>query len=221
MCTVIREQQSKTKRWQVQPRDQEPPAGNQSRGSFAKPATGADKWECLVSSRNNLIFWFSACSWRRKAATCSSEIDHPNPKEFYNITGEMKIKFPGAAVFRISHVGHLQRGRREREGPAFLNLCIALFHEQCVYVCIQLLFKYIFLLRKVLFDYSLSAGSFRGQVSNISFFSNHSMTQSGAACHDICVMCNTRDLPAQVGLLAILLMKKKKKKKNAALYMSV
>lgn len=58
-------------------------------------------------------------------------IDHPNPMEFHNITGEMKIKFP--AALRISHVGLLQRDGGDRASHFFNPL----FHKLCVYVSIQ------------------------------------------------------------------------------------
>lgn len=34
-------------------------------------------------------------------------IVHPKPREFYSITGDMKIKFSGAAALRMSLVGLL------------------------------------------------------------------------------------------------------------------
>lgn len=85
----------------------------------------------------------------------------------------------------------------------FLSSCIALFHEQYIYVYpihfiyIQQLLKYIFLLRKIMFIYSPSFGKFRSQALGISSFSVQFVEHSEASCHYLHAMPKTRDFPAR------------------------
>lgn len=116
----------------------------------------------------------------------------------------------------------MNRWKRERLSRFFKPFyCTLSMSNAFVYVynafMYVLLFKYIFLLINVVFNYHLSFGRFSCQVLAISFFTIQFIENSKAACCYICAIPNTRDLPAQPGLLLIVIIIFLK---NEAFYMS-